>query len=305
MAEHSARAAKGLAGRRGQPDLPPGRAGLPAAVEIRRHEAAKLLPARVDNITFNSVISDDGVMLTQARLEILPGDKRLLSLTLPAEAPISGSPLSTTTASGPGASGGNILIPLEQQANGGQAGDGGSLLQLPGGPGGQPRARPGDGRAEIRSAAGKHHLADFPERQMAGQTLRGRAPIPEQRKSCRAHGGGGRAILSAKAKTTCGRRGRRKRSNFWPWATIRSRMAIRNRPAAPSKPPSASRPHDAAFNEDARVQLHNIKLQQALIGLQRPPIRRRRRPRRAGRQTARLAQPQGTELHPAGRKRYN
>src|SRR5437879_11858135 len=25
--------------------------------------------------------------------------------------------------------------------------------------------------------------------------------------------------------------------------------------------------HDAAFNEDARVQLHNIKLQQALVGL--------------------------------------
>ena len=25
--------------------------------------------------------------------------------------------------------------------------------------------------------------------------------------------------------------------------------------------------HDSAFNEDARVQLHNIKLQQALVGL--------------------------------------
>src|SRR6185295_7900758 len=25
--------------------------------------------------------------------------------------------------------------------------------------------------------------------------------------------------------------------------------------------------HDAAFNEDARVQLHNIKLQEALVGL--------------------------------------
>ena len=25
--------------------------------------------------------------------------------------------------------------------------------------------------------------------------------------------------------------------------------------------------HDAAFNEDARVQLHNLKLQQALVGL--------------------------------------
>jgi len=41
------------------------------------------LDARVNNITFNSVISDDGVMLTQARLEILPGDKRLLNVTLP------------------------------------------------------------------------------------------------------------------------------------------------------------------------------------------------------------------------------
>ena len=36
-------------------------------------------PARVNSISFNSVISDDGVMLTQARLEILPGDKRLLA----------------------------------------------------------------------------------------------------------------------------------------------------------------------------------------------------------------------------------
>ena len=52
-------------------------------LKLDRHEAAKLLPARVNNITFNSVISDDGVMLTQARLEMLPGDKRLLNLTLP------------------------------------------------------------------------------------------------------------------------------------------------------------------------------------------------------------------------------
>ena len=47
-------------------------------LKLERHEAAKLLPARVNNITFTSVISDDGVMLTQARLEMLPGDKRLL-----------------------------------------------------------------------------------------------------------------------------------------------------------------------------------------------------------------------------------
>src|SRR5437660_9370006 len=51
-------------------------------LRLERHDAAKLLPARVNNITFTSVISDAGVMLTQARLEILPGDKRLLNLTL-------------------------------------------------------------------------------------------------------------------------------------------------------------------------------------------------------------------------------
>ena len=56
------------------------------ALKLERHEAAKLLPARVTSITFNSVISDDGVMLTRARLEMVAGDKRLLSLILPKEA---------------------------------------------------------------------------------------------------------------------------------------------------------------------------------------------------------------------------
>ncbi len=56
------------------------------ALKLDRREAAKLLPARVNNITFNSVISDDGVMLTHVRLEMLPGDKRLLYLTLPKDA---------------------------------------------------------------------------------------------------------------------------------------------------------------------------------------------------------------------------
>ncbi|MDR3390091.1 MAG: hypothetical protein P4L92_23885, partial [Rudaea sp.] len=50
-------------------------------LKLERHDAAKLLPARVNDITFTSVISDAGVMLTQAHLDILPGDKRLLNLT--------------------------------------------------------------------------------------------------------------------------------------------------------------------------------------------------------------------------------
>ena len=52
-------------------------------LKLERYDAARLLPARVNNVTLTSVISDDGVMLTRARLEILPGDKRLLHVGLP------------------------------------------------------------------------------------------------------------------------------------------------------------------------------------------------------------------------------
>ncbi len=90
-------------------------------LKLERHEAAKLLPARINNITFTSVISDAGVMLTHARLEILPGDKRLLHLTLPA---------GTNThfwfafvnqnGVWPWREKNEILIPLEQQSRGDQ-----------------------------------------------------------------------------------------------------------------------------------------------------------------------------------------
>jgi hypothetical protein len=55
-------------------------------LQLDRHEAAKLLPARVNRVAFTSVIADDGVMLTQVRLDMQPGDKRLLHLTLPGDA---------------------------------------------------------------------------------------------------------------------------------------------------------------------------------------------------------------------------
>ena len=42
-------------------------------LKLERYDAAKLLPARVFCITFTSVISDNGAMLTQTRLDILPG----------------------------------------------------------------------------------------------------------------------------------------------------------------------------------------------------------------------------------------
>ena len=130
----------------------------------------------------------------------------------------------------------------------------------------RPRARPGARCAQVRPAARKPHLARLPERQVAAQGLDGLAPVAA-----------GRGRRSAPPPWTCKPTFRakpasnasapRKPSNSWRPPTAPSNRAIPSRPAGPSRPPTASPTSDAAFNEDARVQLHNIKLQQALVGL--------------------------------------
>ena len=100
-------------------------------LKLERHEAAKLLAARVNSVSFTSVISDDGVMLTRARLDILPGDKRLLNLTLPKAAEFW---FAFVNQNGvwPWREGDRILIPLEPQSRGGGQGHSRrGVLQLP------------------------------------------------------------------------------------------------------------------------------------------------------------------------------
>jgi len=49
---------------------------------LSRHEVAKVLPARVEKIDLTSVVAPAGEMLTEGRLFLRPGDKRLLHLKL-------------------------------------------------------------------------------------------------------------------------------------------------------------------------------------------------------------------------------
>ena len=234
-------------------------------MQLERHEAAKLLPARVNNITFTSVISDDGEMLTQVRLEMLPGDKRLLNLTLPKDARFW---FAFVNQSGvwPWREQDRILIPLEQQSRGGKA--------IPvevfyssriGSPVGRALDLELVG-AQVRSAARKPHLARLAQRQMAPQALDRLAPVAAGG-SRAARRDRGPANLSPKrgqpatradqgGRRTHGRRQQRPRNMGDPQQARRSFQAAYGLSTA-----------DAAFNEDARVQLHNIKLQQALVGL--------------------------------------
>jgi hypothetical protein len=233
-------------------------------LQLVRHEAAKLLPARVNNITLNSVISDDGEMLTQVRLEMVPGDKRLLHLTLPKDARFW---FAFVNQSGvwPWREGDRILIPLEQQSRGGKAipvevfysSRIGSL---------------GQRALDLELAVPKFDLPleNLTWRVALSDKWRlkdwtGDLQFQQDEVVPRA--------TTVDLQTYLESEGRQQRERF---KEAEEFMAAANSALQLGDPQAARRAfqaayglstHDTAFNEDARVQLHNIKLQQALVGL--------------------------------------
>jgi len=233
-------------------------------LKLQRHEAAKLLPARVNNITFRSVISDDGVMLTRTRLEILPGDKRLLSVTLPPEARFW---FAFVNDSGvwPWRDGDKILIPLERQS----AGNKPVTVEIFHGC----RAGRADARSlDLSLLAPKFDLPleNITWKLSLGDKWQvkhwnGSLQLQEQEIVARTDGADAQSYLQNE-------------NNLQQARTVEAQqfLALGNSWLEKGDPQQARRDfeaayglsaQDAAFNEDARVQLHNVKLQQALIGL--------------------------------------
>jgi hypothetical protein len=255
-----------------QKDLPAAAASLtyrlvePAfqlQLKLRRHEAAKLLPARIDMVTFNSVVSDDGVMLTQARLEILPGDKRLLSLTLPANADFWFAFVNDNGV-WPWREGGHVLIPLEQQANGVQP----ATVEV---------------YYSCRAGAAEARALDLemvaPKFDLPLENITWRISLSDKWQVKHYDGAlqfQGKELVSrtdaADAQSyLAGEKNLRQART----QEAQQFLALGNNSLETGDPQQARRAFqaafglstdDAAFNEDARVQLHNIKLQQALIG---------------------------------------
>ncbi len=233
---------------------------------LERHEAAKLLDARVNNITFNSVVSDDGVLLTQARLEILPGDKRLLNLTLPPGANFWFAfvndngvwPWLTADKSG-------YLIPLEQQSR---------------------ADKPITVEVFYSCQAGSIH-----SRSLDLQLLAPKFDLPLENITWRVslnekwqvkHWDGSLQLQNQAVapqttaidlktylqKESISKQERTKEAE--EFLTAGNNALVNGDPQSARRSFQAAyglSTHDAAFNEDARVQLHNIKLQQALVGL--------------------------------------
>ncbi len=234
-------------------------------IKLARHEAAKLKPARVNNITFTSVISDDGVALTRVRLEMLPGDKRLLKLTLPKKGDFW---FAFVNQNGvwPWREQDKIDIPLEQQSPTGKP----TLVEV------FYSSSVGSANARALDLEVLAPKFDLPLENITWRVSLGdKWKVKHSTGSLQLEGESENAALASAAdvqtylstESTLQRERTKEAEAF---------MAAGNAALQAGEPQQARRSfqaayglsaHDAAFNEDARVQLHNIKLQQALVGL--------------------------------------
>jgi hypothetical protein len=233
-------------------------------LKLERHEAAKLLPARVNNVTFTSVISDAGVMLTQVRLEILPGDKPLLHLTLPAGAHFW---FAFVNQNGvwPWRDQDQILIPMEQQSRGNQPVPVEIYFSSEVG-------HAGGGELDLSLLAPKFDLPlenltwrVFLNDKWSVKKTSGALQLQQQEIVAN----GGTLDLQSYLRNESSLQQQKTRQAEQMLALGNSALQNGNPQQARQAFESAYglSQHDEAFNEDARVQLNNLKLQQALVGL--------------------------------------
>lgn len=233
-------------------------------LKIERHDAAKLLPARVDGLTMTSVISDSGMMLTQVRLDLEPGDKRLLHLTLPKDSRFW---FAFVNHNGvwPWVQDDQLLIPLEQPSR-------------------------TDGPVPVEfffsSHAGKAaaHALDLdllaPKFDLPLENVTWSVYLNDQWKIKRPTG----ALDLQSEELTANPCAMDLAGYLQSEASLQGAkakaaedmLALGNYALEQGDPGQARRAFqsayglsqdDSAFNEDARVQLNNLKLQQALVGL--------------------------------------
>ncbi|HZV34257.1 MAG TPA: hypothetical protein VFB72_06735, partial [Verrucomicrobiae bacterium] len=235
------------------------------ALKLERREAAKLLRARINDITFTSVISDDGIMLTHALLNMQPGDMRLLSVTMPqngkfwfAFANQNGVWPWTDTQTN------TLLIPLEQPSRVGQTIPVEFFYTT--------RVGGGHGAGDLQLPAPKFDLPlenitwrVFLDEKWQVKHWGGSFQLEEQQVIPCAVAMDGQLYLE---KEAVAQREKTKQAE--------EMLALGNTMLQNGDPQQARRAFqsayglsqgDDAFNEDSRVQLNNLKLQQALIGL--------------------------------------
>jgi hypothetical protein len=231
-------------------------------ITLSRHEVAKVLPARVESADLTSVLAPGGEVLTEGRLLLRPGDKRLLRLKLPSNGKFWYAFVNGQSAS-PWREDGEILLLLEKNSN---------------------PARPTSVEFFYTSPVGTQGAGKF-NAQLSGpsfdlplENITWQVYLPGDQALNRWQSSlqlvsdvlsGGSANLDAylknenarvRARSTEAESMLQMGNNFLVQGTPRQARQAYNTAWKLS-------PQDAALNEDARVQLHNLKTQQALLGL--------------------------------------
>jgi hypothetical protein len=232
-------------------------------IQIDRRDAVRLLPARVNSMELTSVVADDGVMLTRARIELTPGDKRLLHLTLP-EGAVFWFAFVNQNGVWPWRDGEQLLIPLDPQARDQASTSVEFLYTLP--------TAPASGRTLTLAIAGPKF--DLPlenitwrlylDRRWQVRDSEGTLQFADDQ-LVTAHS---LDLQSYIQRVTSLRQDQiREASQLIEEANALLQQGDPQQARRAFQAAYGLSRHDDAFNEDARVQLHNLKLQQALIGL--------------------------------------
>jgi hypothetical protein len=236
-------------------------------VRLERREAARLLPARVNRVTLTSVVSDDGAVLTQVRMELVPGDKRLLPLTLPRQARFWFAFVNQNSV-WPWQSTNQVLVPLEQSSRTGEA----AVVEF--------------FYSSVAGAAGRRSLDldldllapkfDLPLENIEWIVyLNEKWRLRDWSGSMQLRDDGGGVVPAAALDLDSYVRNeaqirQEKTKEAGQFLDLANNLLQQGDPQQARRAFQAAygmSQHDQAFNEDARVQLNNLKLQQALVGL--------------------------------------
>jgi hypothetical protein len=230
-------------------------------IRVVRHDVAQLLPARVVSTELSSVVSESGVMLTTVNMMLHPGDKRTLRFTLPEGARFWSGSVNQASVR-PWIEEGQILLPLERATEPNAAvpvefiysttlSGGKGRLGLRGPKFDLPleniawhvhlpptwRLKDWDTALQLRDENGTFvpMLLDL-EAYVVEQSTEQAARTQEAESQLEI---GNRFLVEGQQD--------------------RARLAFKNAYTLSQ--------HDSAFNEDARVQLQKLKMQQAVVGL--------------------------------------
>ncbi|HIG31287.1 MAG TPA: hypothetical protein EYQ50_27170 [Verrucomicrobiales bacterium] len=233
-------------------------------IEIVRHEAADILPAQITATSLTSVISEDGSMVTEVSLIIQPEEKRLLQVELPPHASFWFAFVNRKSVQ-PWTEGKRILIPLEKQAEDGKLGTVEFFYSSSTLTGSAKSSNPrligpqfdlplseitwnvfvpeswniteGSGTLDLQEGSGVVQISPFNlESYLRGEVVRQNERSREAEK-----------LLELGNSYLVGGRQKEARKAFQSAYSLSQ--------------------DDQAFNEDARVQLQNLRKQQAVLGL--------------------------------------